>query len=619
MAEQDHLNVLILGETGVGKSTWINSIANYLQFRTFQEATQNRAENLISLIPSKFKAMDPSTDIMMEIKIGTPDENEKNTPGTSATQYPKEYQFVVNNTTVNLIDTPGIGDTKGIDKDKENFDNILTFISNYEYLHGVVILLKPNQSRLSLGFTFCIQELLTHLHRSLAQNIIFGFTHTRGTTYSPGDTFVSLQELITNNKLPINLVKDQTYFCFDNEAFRYLACIKNGFAYENGDRAPFKKSWDKASETTRRLISHIQCLPPHDIRNTISMNEARNIVLSLTEPMAQIVHLLEENNESCLEMKKKIETDEIDLRDCQKDLLFLGYSIETNQLDFPQTVCAHPDCVEHYNVGQSRIQDTVFKTVCHEICTVNDGSHHGVNNPYLKWCKAFYMMGALGLHCRRCHHSYKDHKHIAYTKKVVRKQFANPEAEAKRKAKGTLKEEKEETLNQLMQQKREYEYEQDILRRSAAEFATFMKNTALIPYNDSFVEYLDMMIRYEEKKPDYLRDLETIEKLKQHRVQYKEEISMLKKAMKSGARTLTNPKEIFMIKKTLLNLKHFGPNIREILGNRKLNLYTYFDQSLLILESIKIGRKTMREYEREQQEKKLQQDNKKWIYNKLLG
>ena len=36
--------------------------------------------------------MDPSTDIMMEIKIGTPDENEKNTPGASATQYPKEYQ-----------------------------------------------------------------------------------------------------------------------------------------------------------------------------------------------------------------------------------------------------------------------------------------------------------------------------------------------------------------------------------------------------------------------------------------------------------------------------------------------------------------------------------------------
>ena len=576
LAEQDHLNVLILGETGVGKSTWINSIANYLQFKTFQEATKNKAEDLISLIPSKFKAMDPSTDIMMEIKIGTPDENEKNTPGASATQYPKEYQFVVNNTTVNLIDTPGIGDTKGIDKDKENFDNILTFISNYEYLHGVVILLKPNQSRLSLGFTFCIQELLTHLHKSLAQNIIFGFTHTRGTSYSPGDTFVSLQELIENNKLPINLAKDQTYFCFDNEAFRYLACIKNGIAYEDGERVPFKKSWDKASVITKRLIGHIQSLPPHDIMNTISMNEARNIVLSLTEPMAQIVRLIERNNEKCLEMKEKIETDESDLREFQKDLLFMGYGLETNQLDFPQTVCAHSDCVEHYYVGQSKLQDTVFKTVCHKTCTVN-GSHYGANNPYLKWCKAFYMMGALGLACKHCHHSYKDHKHMAYTKKVVAKQFFNPEAESKINEKGSLKEKKEEMLRQLMQKKGEYEYEQDILMRSAAEFATFMKNTALIPYNDSFVEYLDMMIRHEERKPDYLRDFETIEKLKQNKKQYKDEISMLKKALKSGARTLTSPKEVFMIKKSLLNLKHFGPNIREILGNKKLNLYTYFN------------------------------------------
>ena len=106
-------------------------------------------------------------------------------------------------------------------------------------------------------------------------------------------------------------------------------------------------------------------------------------------------------------------------------------------------------------------------------------------------------MGALGLACKHCHHSYKDHKHMAYTKKVVAKQFFNPEAESKINEKGSLKEKKEEMLRQLIQKKGEYEYEQDILMRSAAEFATFMKNTALIPYNDSFVEYLDMMIKHE--------------------------------------------------------------------------------------------------------------------------
>ena len=62
-------------------------------------------------------------------------------------------------------------------------DNILHAINKYEHLHGILILLKPNNSRLTVIFRFVIQELLTHLHRDAAKNIVFGFTNTRGTRY----------------------------------------------------------------------------------------------------------------------------------------------------------------------------------------------------------------------------------------------------------------------------------------------------------------------------------------------------------------------------------------------------------------------------------------------------
>ena len=75
-------------------------------------------------------------------------------------------------------------------------ENILDTINNYDHLHGILILLKPNNSRLTVFFRFVIQELLTHLHRDAAKNIVFGFTNARSVNYTPGDTYPILAELL---------------------------------------------------------------------------------------------------------------------------------------------------------------------------------------------------------------------------------------------------------------------------------------------------------------------------------------------------------------------------------------------------------------------------------------
>ena len=105
----------------MGKSTWINAIANYLKFETLEDAFENRAEEMEALIPSSFSFR--KNNEQWEIKIGEQDSNENLAVGQSATQFPREYNFTIGNTKVNLIDTPGIGDTRGIDVDKVRYMN----------------------------------------------------------------------------------------------------------------------------------------------------------------------------------------------------------------------------------------------------------------------------------------------------------------------------------------------------------------------------------------------------------------------------------------------------------------------------------------------------------------
>ena len=157
-----------------------------------------------------------------EIAFGK-DSNEELIVDQSGTQFPQEYTFETETRRYHLIDTPGIGDCRGIEKDKENFDNILAFLTCYEKINAVVVLLKPNNARLSLSFKFFIIELLAHLHKSLESNIIFAFTHSSGTKYKPGNTSTLpvLKKLLKDNNLNITL-SPKTYFFFDNEAFRYF-------------------------------------------------------------------------------------------------------------------------------------------------------------------------------------------------------------------------------------------------------------------------------------------------------------------------------------------------------------------------------------------------------------
>lgn len=244
--EKRDVNILLLGETGVGKSTFINSFCNYLRYSDLRHAMVAK-DQLITLIPTSFTITDSNFEERL-IKVGPADTNEYLETGASATQTCRSYVFPIRRgkLRIRLIDTPGIGDVRGINQDSENFEDVLSFISEFKHLNAICILLKPNNARLTVMFEFCIKQLLSRLERSASNNIVFVFTNSRSTFYRPGDTMPVLKKMLRELKNVTIPTERENVFCTDNEAFRFLAANNNGIKFERMDVDNFATSWKKS-------------------------------------------------------------------------------------------------------------------------------------------------------------------------------------------------------------------------------------------------------------------------------------------------------------------------------------------------------------------------------------
>ncbi|CAF5148898.1 unnamed protein product, partial [Rotaria sp. Silwood1] len=133
------INILLLGESGVGKSTFINAFVNYLTFETLNKAEQGKP---VVLIPVSFLMTVGNNFDECIVKFGNSDSfnNEDfDHPGQSVTQHCKSYVFHLNDTNktkLRIIDTPGFGDTRGLRQDDANMQHILEYINELTHLNA---------------------------------------------------------------------------------------------------------------------------------------------------------------------------------------------------------------------------------------------------------------------------------------------------------------------------------------------------------------------------------------------------------------------------------------------------------------------------------------------------
>ncbi|CAF4027449.1 unnamed protein product [Rotaria sordida] len=136
-------------------------------------------------------------------------------------------------------------------------EHILEYVNNLTHLNAICFLLKPNESKLNIYYRLCITQLFSVLDRNNVKNIIFCFTNSRSTFYTPGDTAPLLKKMLNSLSIGNVSFKKENTFCFDSESFRYLVALKNEIQFSDLDKEEYVMSWIKSVTDSNRLIQYI--------------------------------------------------------------------------------------------------------------------------------------------------------------------------------------------------------------------------------------------------------------------------------------------------------------------------------------------------------------------------
>ncbi|KAL7786204.1 hypothetical protein V8C37DRAFT_419623 [Trichoderma ceciliae] len=574
LSQADYINILILGETGVGKSTFINAFVNYLSYSTLDEA--KNADGLTSVIPCSFSLQSMDRENLergiqeYNIKVGARDDEADGSTGNSATQKSAVYPVTIGTKTYRLIDTPGIGDTRGLSYDKENMADILRAISQYDQLHGILVLVKSNNARLTVTFRFCVKELLTHLHRSAAKNMAFGFTNTRISNYAPGDTFKPLKSLLDEySDISITLSASTTY-CFDSESFRYLAACKQGVPMPNEEE--FRRSWDHSSKEAHRLVNYFASAPPHPVTSTLSLNGARKLILELTKPMANIAESIRKNIQLCEDKKNELNDTRLTAQSLRKRLRLERIQFSAKKLARPRTVCKNTACCDFKDSGLGNGEVvTIYKTHCHPVCFLINVKEDVIADPSLIDCLAFNGTNT----CKLCHHRWQEHLHVLYELSETKIGVIDIEIERQLKANADDVTLRQTGIARLDQNIEEYNQELDEIRRAAARFCLFLRKNAITIINDATLDYLDMLIQDEKGKIEAGNERgipmganrKRLQALQDDRQIHIQLVETFKQNMIDPTCTddmLLDEQGVGALVKNLYELKHFGENLEHI-------------------------------------------------------
>ena len=448
---------MAVGATGAGKSTLINGMLNYIMGVKFEDDCR------LKLITDEITLSQAHSQTQ---KI------------TSYTIYwheesPVDYNLII-------VDTPGFGDTRGIERDKQITAQIKDFFSlkgdaGIDQIHGIGFVTQSSLARLTQTQKYVFDSVLSVFGKDIKNNIFIMATFADGNE-------PAVKGAIKEAKIPYC-----NFLQFNNE---YLFASNTNFS------APF---WQMAYESFKNFFIHFTRT------ETVSLQLTR-AVLKERQSLESIVAGLQKRIKDGIAKIDELNQEEQVLRAHEADIL------KNKDFTYKVTIAKHKR-VDIAGQGWHVTNCQKCNFTCHKSCTyADDGDKHKCSAMDGNGTKASCKVCPGNCHWRQHHNnpyyfeSYEEEE--TRTSNDLKKQFQD--ASTKKTGVQGMISKLEKELEDL--------YNQVFLNiRQVRQCLQRLDEIALKPNPLTDADYIGLLIQAEtnEQKPGYLKRIEYLSEVKE--------------------------------------------------------------------------------------------------------
>ncbi|TDH02484.1 hypothetical protein EPR50_G00173630 [Perca flavescens] len=438
--------ILLVGETGTGKSTLINALVNYAMGVKWED------------------------DVWFQIV-----EDEKRSQSESQTSDVIVYQIFGFEGkplpySLTIIDTPGYGDTRGIKKDDIVNQRLLDLFHSEDGVHeidAVGLVLKASENRLSDRLRYIFDSVVSLFGKDMEKNIVALITHSNGVT--PENVLNALEAA------KIKCAKDE-----ENETVHFLFDNCQSTQKTKKNKIALKGAWEVTKDQIGQFADFLTENSPQKLETTVEVLNSRIRLTACIQDAQNRIKFIDEKQKEIQQTQEALKKHEEEMKNDE------NFTIEVDE------VYTDTEPINGGTWGLWFYEGAVCCKTCERNCHYPDCT--------VAWYPRDCVVMSGG-RCTVCGCSVSDHvkeewKYVNKTRKV-KKTLQDVKEKYERKKAGS-----ESLLETLEKEIAELQKEKDQLLEESFQHVVKLEKIALNVNSVSIYDNLDFLIEKMKEKGD---------------------------------------------------------------------------------------------------------------------